>query len=101
MVQTFSLPIATPCSLTPCSRPQSHSGREPSTACGAGVGEGEVLRATVPAAGRRAEALDDLRLVRRAVGVLGEERAGRADDAERVAHGDQTCPELGGEVGAR
>ena len=37
-VQTFSLPIATPCSLTPCSAPHSHVGRDTTAAAAPGSG---------------------------------------------------------------
>ena len=33
VVPTRSFPMATPCSLTPCSAPQSHVGRERNVAC--------------------------------------------------------------------
>jgi hypothetical protein len=52
-VHTFSLPIATPCSFTPCSSPQSHAGREASSAWAPGSASSRYCVRTVPPAGRR------------------------------------------------
>ena len=51
-----SLPIATPCSFTPCSKPHSQSGREPSTACAPASSSSRYCVRTLPPAGRRANA---------------------------------------------
>ena len=74
-VLTISLPMATPCSLTPCSAPHSHAGRDSTVAAGAGVGE---LRYWVRRAGSRVApdmGLDHLGLGDGPVRVLGEEGA--------------------------
>ena len=88
-VHTFSLPIATRCSLTPCSKPQSHSGRDPRSAYAPGSVRVRYCVSSVAAGHARTEALDDLHLLGRAVGVLGEQGSRGRHDAERVAHGVQ------------
>src|SRR6476661_4329543 len=44
--------MATPCSLTPCSTPHSHVGREPTNAEAPGSGSSRYCVRTVPPAGR-------------------------------------------------
>ena len=82
-----SLPMATPCSLTPCSAPHSQVGQERKVACGAGVPDREVLGAQ-GAAGRgpTTEGPGDLDLAGWAVRVLGEHHAAGTGSTQGVAH---------------
>ena len=87
MVQTFSLPIATPCSLTPCSKPQSQSGRDRATrarpcraasgtACAACPPRGASVRSprrSATSSGGRSE-------------FFANSVPSASDDAQRVAH---------------
>ena len=104
IVQIFSLPIATPCSFTPCSAPQSHVGCDPTNAHAPRVGD---RRGTACAAsGRRARAAcrsTHLRLVGRPVGVLREQHAARrcARTACRTPLSGTRCAGSRGSSGAR
>ena len=82
MVQIFSLPIATPCSFTPCSTPHSHVGCEPTSATAPGSGMREVLRvrACRPAV-RAPVASRHLALAGRPIRVLREHHPGVRTDS--------------------
>ena len=89
-VLTISLPMATPCSLTPCSAPHSQAGRDSSVAAAPRSGSSRYWVRSRPPAGPAGVGLDHLGLGDGAVRVLGEQRAVRAEDAQGVAH-DGAC----------
>ena len=76
IVQIFSLPIATPCSFTPCSAPHSHVGCEPTNADAPASGIRRYCVSSAPPARRGRVREQHLRFVGRPVGVLGEHHAG-------------------------
>ena len=92
LLNTVWLPIATPCSFSPCSKPHSQNGREPITravspACGISM---YWQRRRVPGAWRCAGELHErLALGGRAVAVLGEQHGavggGAAERDQRIA----------------
>ena len=83
---TRSLPMATPCSLTPCSAPHSHVGQDRNAACApASPMVRYCVRSVQPAERPPAEGPGDLDLAGRTVRVLGEHHA-RRPGAHSVSH---------------
>ena len=86
-VQIFSLPIATPCSFTPCSAPHSHVGCEPTNAYAPGSGDRRYCVSSDAA--RRSRGVGEERPALRPEGGRSSSRTPcrcRAE-AQRVAHG--------------
>ena len=94
VVLTRSFPMATPCSLTPCSAPHSQVGQESKAAC---APVSPIVRYWVRSVharrGAAAERPGDLDLAGRAVRVLGEHHAARAR-AHRACRTWSQCREV-------